>query len=136
MYTQIRTDIFQVMNKFNLASSVPLFPVDYTGSVNPGDAEDAYILFELLLPNIEIVSYSAGVKIEGYLIFNIYTRKGFGPKKALEVADTLNTYFQGTTVNGRLQFFQSNLSSTKEDTDNHSLNRTEYMIRFNTYGDL
>ena len=74
----------------------------------------------------------------GVVIIDIFTSAGKGPNRATLIADKLDSYLVGkslsTEAGTRTQFFGSALSHDGLDSENRTLHRSTYTIRFSYFG--
>jgi hypothetical protein len=92
---------------------------------------------------VSVVPSGASLNVasaSGVLIIDIFTPSGIGPKRALEIADLLDSFILAkvfhVSVGNSLQFKTSSLGPSSADSANPSLCMTSYTIPFNFFGVL
>jgi len=106
------------------AEAIPTFPTNFVGS-----GVDEYIRISI------VASGDADIKsATGQVIIDIFYPAGGGSLRAITIADKLDKYLAGKTVNSAIQFFSSTLTEIGNDTANASLYRSKYSIPFNYFG--
>jgi hypothetical protein len=71
--------------------------------------------------------------LSGLVIIDIFTKAGFGPKRALELADLVEKYFSSKSFGASkysVQFSQGVYSEVGLDSENLSLFRSTYSLPF------
>jgi len=77
------------------------------------------------------------VSAAGLVIADIFTAAGNGPRRASTIADKLDKYLSGKSLQtgtGTTQFVDSSLSHKGADKDNPTLYMSSYVILFNFFG--
>ena len=98
--------------------------------VVPLDTTNEYV-------RISIVPSGQGINLislSGICIIDIFTAFGEGPSRANEIADKLDVFLMGITIEGVVQFGQSTLLPKGRDKDTPSQARYSYTIPFNYFG--
>jgi hypothetical protein len=132
-YVNLETDIFSVFASTQWKSEkINTYPNNFTITNNSGE-----------FIRVTIIPSGAGINIasaSGVLIIDIFTFAGEGTKRSSTIADKLDQYLVGKSINtinnNNTQFQGSSLSFMGADTDNPSLFRSNYTISFNFYGAL
>ena len=130
-FASIQSDIFSV---FALAAweaeGIPTFPTSFVQEFTA----DEFI-------RVSIIASGTGINLSslsGLLIIDIFSSAGVGPSRFFHIADKLDDYLVGKSLEGVAkkvtQFNSSTLSGVSQDTDNKSLSRASYTIPFNFYG--
>ena len=90
---------------------------------------------------LSVIPSSTGLNtasVSGILIIDIFTSAGIGPQRSNFIADKLDAYLVGKSLEVRTgvitQFSLSSLDFVGIDTDNKSLFRAKYTIPFNFFG--
>jgi hypothetical protein len=121
-YSQTDSDIFSVFGSEEWEDEeIPTFPSNMSFDKVPRK----FIL-------LSIIKSGAGVNlksISGQLIIDIFIAAGEGPTQASNIADTLDTFLVGKTLN-KTQFFESSMTELGKDKANPTLYRTQYVIPF------
>jgi len=132
-YTTLETDVFSVFSSTLWKSEkISTYPNNFV--VNNNSSE---------FIRVTIIPSGNGLNIastSGMLIIDIFTFAGEGTKKPSLIADKLDQYLVGKSLNtspkSTTQFQGSSLSFGDIDKDNSSLFRSTYTIPFNFYGVL
>ena len=89
---------------------------------------------------IDVVPSGRGINlrsVSGILAVDIFTAAGSGPKDALLIADALDKFLVGKTIDtpqGSVQLFNSSYAPRGLDVANPTLSKSVYSIPFNFYG--
>jgi len=129
-YAGVQKDIFSIFgtNEWK-AEKIATYP----SLMVPDNPGQEYI-------RVSIVPSSQGINISsvsGMLIIDIFATQISGPRKPLEMADTLDKFFVAKSIQlslGVTQFMSSSISSTKKDKDDPALSMTSYSIPFSYFG--
>ena len=128
-YVTTEEDIFSI---FALPSwkleGIATYPANYASSEH--DAE--YIRISIIPGSQGINAYS----VEGIVMIDIFTAYGYGDRRSLEIADTLDTFLVNKTfsTNGKTtQIFESTLKSAS-NADDTTLDRKIFTIPFKHFG--
>ena len=125
-YTTLYDAIFSIFAQTDwTANNIKTFPENFSG-----EAGDEFIRVNVLAsqPGVNLNS------VAGQVIIDIFTKINQGPKRAGQIADTLNTFLRGKSIQvagNRLQFFGSTLVPVLQQD---SLFRSRYSIQFQLYG--
>jgi hypothetical protein len=121
-YSQTDSDIFSVFGSEEWEDKeIPTFPSNMSFDKVPRK----FIL-------LNIIKSGAGVNlksISGQLIIDIFIAAGEGPTQASNIADTLDAFLVGKTLN-KTQFFESSTTELGKDKVNPTLYRIQYVIPF------
>lgn len=129
-YSNLLDDVYSVFgtNEWS-GESILTFPENFTGNV-PGKE---YIRVHIL-PNGEGINLQS---VSGQVIIDIFVPAGGGPSRVSTIADRLDIYLVGKSINtgsGVTQFQNSSLSNFGPDKANGGLFRSMYSISFNYFG--
>jgi len=130
-YDKVSDDIFSVFATAEwVAESIPTYPQNHI-TVNPSN--------EFIRISIVPSSFLSTLdSLSGQLIIDIFTPAGNGPKRSFAIADILDQYLVGKSLNtggnGVTQFLASSLGAGDLDRDNTNLYRVIYTISFNYTG--
>jgi hypothetical protein len=69
------------------------------------------------------------------LILSIFVKAGNGDTELFNIADSIDSFFQGKTLANGTQFGTSSLMKLGLDPADKSLYRGDYSINFKAYGD-
>jgi hypothetical protein len=126
-YSDLQTKIYSIFDsdewKMNRLKTLPS---DFSSS----DSAEEFI-------RISVIPSGEGLNLRslsGICIIEIYTAFGFGPTRANEIADILDSFLLGTTVQNWCQFSASTLTPKGQDKGNPLLSCQHYTIPFNLYG--
>ena len=130
-YEATEINVFSVFDSAEWkAEAIKTYPTNFI-AVNPGNE---YI-------RVSIIPSGKGVNLvslSGVIIVDIFTSAGNGPRRTSTIADKLDQYLVGKsleTVSGAtLQLKNSTLALVGVDPDNTSLYRSTYTIPFNLFG--
>ena len=130
-YASLEGDIYSIFSSLAWKSeNIITIPDNYAVTA----AE--YIRVSIVTGGYSIVNIPRSCS--GQLIIDIFTPAGAGLKRTTEIADRLDTYLAGksieTSVSGSTQFGTSTFSPRGNDTANPSLYRSIYSVSFNYYG--
>jgi len=129
-YADVLNDIMSIFGTVEwIAENIATFPNNNRG------VSTEYIRVTPILGNEPLNRKSHS----GVLNIDIFITAGEGPKRAFQIADSLDSYIQNKTIAlsaGSTQFGVSNLVSYGLDRDNTSLYRYVYSINFNYFGVL
>lgn len=131
-YSDAETGVFSIFSSQDwMDTEIATFPSNFGG-----DAPlDEYI-------RVSIVSGGEGVNIassSGIIMIDIFTPYGTGPARASEIADTLDAYLVGKTLDagtGTVQLIGSTFSGNGADRANQALFKSLYTIPFSYFGVL
>ena len=130
-YSKLQTDVFSIFDSSSWkAENIKTFPQNFI-IMNPGN--------EFLRINILPANGGINVKsVSGLCIIDIFTSAGNGPKRSYLIADKLDSYLQGKSINAEdgacTQFSSSFMKHLGVDKENPSLFRSSYEIPFNYFG--
>jgi hypothetical protein len=111
------------------AKNIKTVPSNYVGLVNNSE----YI-------RVSVIPSGQGINLvssSGLLIIDIFVKFGTGPGNLSLIADSLDEFLVGKTIEsptGNTQFLKSAYSELGVDTDNKTLYRAKYEIPFNHFG--
>ena len=129
-YTETYKGIFSIFGTQEwLLKDIQTVPFNYSTVTT-----DTYI-------RVNIIASGEGINLSstsGQVIIEIYTPAGQGPLGSAVIADSLDQFLVGKTVDcplgGRVQFLKSGISIRGLDTANPALYKTMYVIPFSFYG--
>lgn len=126
MYDAIYSQWSQI-NK-NLVSSYPVLPVDFEGNFPAAP----FLLFELLLPEMDTDEFGVIYHLRGQAIYQIYSPARLGKRLPLQIAATLNNlaYTQPTP---NLTISSSGVAPLGRDPHDSSLLRHDVSLNFVYY---
>jgi hypothetical protein len=130
-YLKLQEDIFSIFNGTPWkAEQIKTYPANFT-LVGAGN--------EFI--RVSIVASEFGINLNstaGILLIDIFISAGNGPRQISLIADKLDLYLVGKSVETQLgyvtQFSNSSLDMRGLDRDNPSLFRAVYTIPFNYFG--
>jgi hypothetical protein len=130
-YLDLENDIFSIIDDVKpLLTSTKIYPANFV-SVNPGTK----------FLRVSVIPSGSGINlksISGLVIVDIYTPVGEGPRTTSLIADAMDQYLVGKSVNtsgrGVTQFGNSSLQPGSIDKDSPTLFRSTYTIPFNFFG--
>lgn len=130
-YKNILLKVFSIFDSDSWkATNIKTFPSNFV-TKNSGSE----FIRVSVLPNGSSINIASA---SGLLIIDIFTPAGKGPSRALEIADTLDSFILAKVIHvsnaNSLQFKTSSLGLTSVDSDNPSLCMTSYTIPFNFFG--
>lgn len=132
-YTTLETDIFSIFSS-NVWKNEKISTYPNNFVVNNNSSEFIRVT---IIPSGRGINVSS---VSGVLIIDIFTFAGEGTKRPSLIADKLDQYLVGKSLNtspeNTTQFQGSSLSFGVTDKDNTSLFRSTYTIPFNFYGAL
>jgi len=107
---------------------IATMPSNFTGSVKGNE----YIRVHLLMTN-SLMTFNKSEPMAGQMVIDIFTPSGAGPKRAAQIADTLDKYlvgktFQSSTGMNNMQFGASILNDGATDKANQMLFRNIYTV--------
>ena len=116
------------------AEKIQTFPVNHTGK--PIGKPRVNTSGEYIRVSVIPSGNSLNIRsISGVLMIDIFTKAGNGPNRYYSIADKLDTYLVGrslnTTQGKTVQLFSSMLQPSGLDKDDPTLFRTTYSIPFN-----
>ena len=129
-FTSLQQDIYSVFAKQKWKAEQI---VTYPSLMVPDNPGQEYI-------RVSIVPSSQGINISsvsGILIIDIFAALISGPKRPLQLADTLDIFLVAKSIElstGTTQFMGSSVSSTQKDKDDPALSMTSYSIPFSYFG--
>jgi hypothetical protein len=132
-YASLQADVYSIFSSVTwLAESIKTVPSNFVGT----GIGNEYIRVAIVAggndPKI------AKRSVSGQLLIDIFTPAGGGPLRAAQIADKLDTYLVGKTLqvgpNGNTQLGLSTLSPLGIDKANTQLCRDSYSISFNYFG--
>lgn len=92
---------------------------------------------------IDVIPFGRGLNlrsVSGILAVDIFTPAGSGPKESLLIADALDKFLVGKTIEtpprGSVQLLNSSYANRGVDVANPTLSKSVYSIPFNFYGVL
>jgi hypothetical protein len=129
-FTSLFTNVYSVFGTSEwTANNIKTIPANFTGTVN----NSKYI-------RVSVIPSDKGVNIKsvsGIVIIDIFVETGEGPSSITFIADKLDEFLVGRTIQvftGSTQFLSSSLSLLGIDSFNTSLYRAKYEIPFNHFG--
>jgi hypothetical protein len=128
-YTQVQNSIYSIFgtDAWN-NEDIKTIPLNFTSVIT----EDSYIRISIITSSNE-QNYGALDNVAGIISIDIFVSTGKGTARIYEIADTLDKYLAGTTVNS-LQLTTSTLTPFGHDRDNTNLFRAIYSIPFSYFG--
>lgn len=127
-YVNLEQSLFNIFNGWT--EEIKIFPDNYEND----EALDTFLRFSIL-------PMSTGINLKslaGVIIVDIFTPSGSGPRMSSTLADTLDSYLLGKSIESEFantQFGSSTLKPLGKDKDDPTLFRTQYIIPFNFYGE-
>jgi hypothetical protein len=133
MYELLRQDIYGVFatNAWK-ALNINTYPENYQGAVS---TSTSFIKLAILPGKGSLDGFQFSKKLSGAIILSIFVKAGNGDKDIFTIADNLDNFFEGKTLQNGTQFGPSSVTILGLDRDDPSLFRGDYMITFNTFGD-
>lgn len=130
-YSRINTDVFSIFSSNAWkAENIKTYPSNFI-AINAGDE----FIRVSIIPNGNGINIKS---VSGILIIDIFTPAGNGPKRASLIADKLDQYLVGKSINTQsqstTQFKSSSFGLGSLDKDNPSLFRSSLTIPFNYFG--
>jgi len=129
-YKNLQTDVFSIFGSDTWkAENIKTFPSNF----NPSHQGNEFLRVTILSgkPGINIHSVS------GIFVIDIFTTAGVGPDRSITIADKLDQYLVGKTIqsfSGAItQFSNSTFETRGLDSDNPSLYRSIYTIPFSYF---
>lgn len=129
-YASLQSDIFSIFNSSAWkAENINTYPSNFV-TINPGN--------EFI--RVSIIPSGNGINlisVSGVIIIDIFVSAGNGPKAIVSIADKLDSYLVGKTVNtqgNNTCLANSSLAFVGNDKDNPALYRASYTIPFNYFG--
>jgi hypothetical protein len=133
MYTNLKDDVYSVFASTAWKTTgYKAYPLDYSGKIT---TTGVFLRIAILPGKATFDTYGITKKFEGNLILSIFVKAGDGDKKLFEVAETLDSLFQGKTLTNGTQFGPSTLTRLGLDSADSSFYRGDYSINFNAYGE-
>jgi hypothetical protein len=130
-YSDLLTAVFSVFDSTPWKdTNIKTFPSNYV-AVNSGNE---FLRVSVLPSGLGINPKSTA----GLLLIDIFTPAGNGPNRAFALADSLDSFLVGKSVNaltGVVQCATSALSGAEKDSDNPTLVRARYTIPFSYFGE-
>jgi hypothetical protein len=126
-YSNLQSPLFAVFDTdLWKAEKIATYPSDFS----PSTVAEEFIRITVIPANqgINLQSLSGICQIE------IYTAYGDGGVRAYEIADKLDNYLLGMTLDDSVQFSASTMVPKGRDAINAGLSRYQYSIPFNLYG--
>jgi len=132
-YSNLTSDIFSVFSSSEWQSTgYKTIPADFVGK----DLGDQFLRISVLSSGRQPANSLKSVS--GMLMIEIFVPAGLGPSKVNQIADKLDEFLAGktlqTSLGGTTQLSASTLSGGGPDTANSSLYRIIYSISFNYFG--
>jgi hypothetical protein len=129
-YKNLQTDVFSVFGSDTWkAENIKTFPSNF----NPSNQGNEFIRVTILSGKPGINVYS----VSGTFVIDIFTSAGLGPDRSITIADKLDQYLVGNSIQSSLgtitQFLNSTFESRGLDKDNPSLYRSIYTIPFSYF---
>jgi sorbitol-specific phosphotransferase system component IIBC len=129
-YSQMQNNIFQIFNSTSWKTeNIVTRPANYVGTTTPEEHV-----------RISVIPSGAGVNLyskSGVMIIDIFTKAGNGPKRPFIIADKLDSYLAGRSIEiaqGKtVQFSSSSLQPSGKDSEDPSLYRYTYTIPLNYF---
>jgi len=106
----------------------------YPSLIVPDNPGQEYIRVSVVLSENGLNPYS----VRGLLLIDIFTARTSGPKRPIQIADTLDEHINVKLVKnsvGTTQFGSSNLGKPSPDKDNTALAHTLYSAPFSYFGE-
>ena len=131
MYEYLYNTLFSLVGT-SLSSVYSIYPVNFKAVI----PSSTFIKVELLLMSDERrPEYSSTKKINGQLIFQIYTKDNTDDLVTAAIADRISNEFQDKLVGNYIVFGQSKLDSGYVDREDRTLIRTDLVLNFTYYGE-
>lgn len=130
-YTNLEQDVFTIFSSDKwLNEGIKTFPTNYVAK-NSGDE----------FVRVSVIPSGKGVNrlsLKGIFIIEIFIPAGGGVRRAFEIADVLNEYLEGSTLqtqgNATTQLgISTMLHNGVVDEDNPVLHKSTYSIEFNYF---
>lgn len=129
-FTNLEQDVFSVFNSNAWkAEGITTVPINFQASAIAGEFIRVAILPSSVGLNLRSTS--------GVCLIDIFIPAGAGPRRASTIADKLDEYLCGKSLNtgsGVTQFSKSALSHKGIDRDNLTLYHSSYTVLFNHFG--
>jgi len=127
-YEKTLKDIYSIVESMTI-EGLKIVPIGYQGT----ETTNEYIRF-----NPVIGENNTELNLRGILYFDIYTKIGEGPTRAYKIADIIEKYFLGNTVNlntgnSVTQFIKQSNLVVKGEAKNPAFLQTLYQIQFNNF---
>jgi hypothetical protein len=133
MYNKLRNDIYGVFASAPwIATTYKTYPDNYSGAI---DSSASFIRVSILPGNSTVDAHGLKKKFSGMLILSIFVKAGNGDTELFNIADSIDSFFQGKTLANGTQFGTSTLVKLGLDPADKSLYRGDYSINFKAYGD-
>jgi len=134
-YETLHNDIYSIWASANWSNeNIKTFPENFIGQV----PNKEYIRVSILPSDRSMdTSYQHLGSVSGQVMIDIFVPAGKGPIRASQIADRLDAYLVGKSVQsgqGLTQFQTSTLSNFGFDKANASLFRAIYTIPFTYFG--
>lgn len=133
MYNSLRSDIYSVFSTTDWTTlNIKAYPDNYQGAIS---TTDSFVKISIITGSASLDAFSFGKQLSGMLIISIFVKAGNGDKDVYTLADTLDGFFEGKTLQNGTQFGPSTIKYSGLDRDDPSLYRGDYSITFKTFGD-
>ena len=133
MYNALKDDIYGVFASpaWN-NTGYKAYPQNYSGKVN---YTKPVVRINIIPGKADLDAFSFKKSFTGLLILSIFVKAGDGDKALFNIAETLDSFFEGKTLTNGTQFGPSTLSTLGLDPADNTLYRGDYSINFKAYGD-
>jgi hypothetical protein len=125
-YSDLQSRVFAVFDTLSWKlKKIAAYPSDFS----PDSQAEEFIRITVI-PSREALNLKS---LSGICIIEIYTAFGAGPTRANAIADILDEFLVGKTLQNSVQFYNSTLSPKGQDKQNPLLARQDYTIPFNLF---
>lgn len=133
VFNNIRQDIYGVFaTQLWKNNGIKTYPDNYQGNIG---ATKPFIRMTIIPGSAKFSSFHLKKELSGRLILSIFVDNKKGETQLYEVADIIDSFFQGKTLTNGTQFGPSAITPLGIDSANSSLYRGDYSITFKSYGE-
>ena len=133
MFDSIRSDIYSVFASSQwTATGIKAYPANYQGTISN---KNEFVRISILSGKSNFDSFNLQKTVPGLLILSVFVKTGAGDKRLFQIADILDSIFEGKTLQNGTQFGPSTINVIGLDRDDPALYRGDYSITFNKFGE-
>ena len=107
----------------------------YPATWNQDVTTTPFVKFSVVFSGADQLGYTAGVRLRGEVVFQLYVTVDTGQRAVAALVDTLRGVFLGNSLGGQLDPAEGYLTTLGVDPADNTLLRYDYHLPFTYYGE-